>query len=160
MNIPVTSADILQQFARTLMTSLDTNKDKQLSTTEFTSFLTSLGVSGDGASPAVPSALTGPAPYLAGFSDSKLANLNHTTVKYLFGRVAQGYSLSSVNDGASAQTLLEQMRPALEAAGITVQGIKNDKLQVLDDAGDSAWVDVIRGANSGDPAFQWHDTRF
>ena len=36
MNIPVVSADLLEQFARTLMTSLDGNRDGQLSTTEFT----------------------------------------------------------------------------------------------------------------------------
>ena len=42
MNIPVTSGNLLEQFARTLMTSLDGNRDGQLSTTEFTSFLTSV----------------------------------------------------------------------------------------------------------------------
>jgi len=61
MNIPVTSGNLLEQFARTLMTSLDGNRDGQLSTTEFTSFLTSVmggaggagvaGVAGDAGPP-------------------------------------------------------------------------------------------------------------
>ena len=40
MNIPVTSTNLLEQLARTLMTSLDVNRDGQISTSEFASFLT------------------------------------------------------------------------------------------------------------------------
>ena len=97
---------------------------------------------------------------MAGFDDAKLGNLSHTTVKYLFGRVAQRYSLVSVRDHASAASLLLQMRPDLEAAGITMLDVSRDRIQIRDDERQTAWVDVIRGASAGDPAFQWHDTRF
>ena len=151
MNIPTVSANLLDQFARTLMTSLDGNRDGQLSTSEFTSFLTGL---------ADTARATGPGPHMVGFNDAKLGNPSHTTVKYLFGRVAQRFSLASVRDKASAEALLLQMRPDLEAAGITVLDVSRDRIQVRDDQGQTAWVDVIRGASAGDPAFQWHDTRF
>lgn len=150
MNIPIASANLLEQFARTLMTSLDGNRDGQLSTTEFTSFLAGFAETARG---------TGPAPLMAGFNNAKLGNPSHTTVKYLFGRVAQHYSLASVHDKASAESLLLEMRPDLEAAGITVVDVNGDKIQVRDDQGDTAWIDVIRGTHAGDPAFQWHDTR-
>ena len=61
---------------------------------------------------------------------------------------------------ATAEALLRQMRPALEAAGITVLDVSRGKIQVLDDQGQIAWVDVIRGAGAFDQAFQWLDTRF
>ena len=97
---------------------------------------------------------------MEGFDDTKLGDPSHTSMKYLFGRVAQRYSLASVRDKASAESLLLQMRPDLEAAGITVLDVSRDKIQVRDDQGQTAWVDVIRGASAGDPAFQWLDTRF
>ena len=33
--------------------------------------------------------------------------------------------------------------------------VSKDKIQ--NNQGDAIWVDVIRGASAGDPAFQWHD---
>ena len=151
MNIPVVSADLLEQFARTLMTSLDGNRDGQLSTTEFTSFLAAFADNRTGRE--------GPSPRMAGF-DAKLGDPSHTTMKYMFGRVAQRYSLASVRDMASAEALLQDMKPELEAVGITVLDVSRDKIKVLDDLGRPAWIDVIRSAGASDPAFQWLDTRF
>ena len=75
--------------------------------------------------------------------------------------VAQRYSLASVTDKASAESLLIQMRPELEAAGLTVLDVSKDKIQIQIQNGQGVtfWVDVIRGASAGDPAFQWHDLR-
>jgi len=161
MHIPVASPNLFEQFARTLMASLDANRDGQLSTTEFMSFLTGFAGSGSGTDTATSAAQhAGVPPRLAGFDDAKLGNPSHTTVKYLFGRVAQRYTLASVLDKTSAESLLRQMRPDLEAAGITVLDVSRDKIQVLDDQGQTAWIDVIRGASAGDPAFQWLDMRF
>ena len=164
MDIHVPSGNLIEHFARTLMTSLDGNRDGQLSASEFTSFLTKLASEGLGANSSTHAAEhegttpnEGPAPLLAGFDIAKLANPSHTTVKYLFGRVAQRYSLASVHDKASAESLLLQMRPDLEAAGITVLDVSRDKIQIRDDEGRTVWFDVIRGATAGDPAFQWHD---
>jgi hypothetical protein len=61
---------------------------------------------------------------------------------------------------SSAESLLSQMRADLEAAGITVLDVSRDKIQIRDEKGQAAWIDVIRGAGAADPAFQWLDTRF
>ena len=136
MNISIGPTNLFEQFARTLMTSLDANRDGQLSTTEFTSFLTRFASAGIGTdSPISPAQHAGPSPLMAGFDEAKLGNPSHTTVKYLFGRVAQRYNLLSVRDHASAESLLLQMRPDLEAAGIIVLDVSRDKIQVLDDQG-------------------------
>ncbi|TDI21682.1 MAG: hypothetical protein E2P06_13765 [Acidobacteria bacterium] len=50
--------------------------------------------------------------------------------------------------------------PASALHRITVLDVSRDKIQVLDDQGQTAWIDVIRGASAGDPAFQWLDMRF
>jgi hypothetical protein len=142
------------------MTSLDGNRDDKLSTSEFASFLSKFTAPGTGTDAATSPAHEGPAPLMAGFNEAKLSDPNHNTVKYLFGRVAQHHSLASVHDGASAESVLQEMLPALEAAGITVSDVSKDKIQVLDDEGQATWIDVIRGANSTNPAFQWLDTRF
>ena len=67
------------------------------------------------------------------------------------------YSPASVTDKASAEALLMQMRPELEAAGLTVLDVSKGTIQIQNNQGDAIWVDVIRGASAGDPAFQWHD---
>jgi hypothetical protein len=159
MNVPVTTTNLLEQFARTLMTSLDGNRDGQLSTTEFTSFLSKFAGEGFGADARTSASVNeGPAPEMAGFHPGKLADPGHTTVKYLFGRVAQHHSLASVLDKTSAESLLQQMQPDLKAAGLNVLDVKGDKIQIKHNDGQTSWVDVIRGATAGSPAFQWLDT--
>ena len=85
---------------------------------------------------------------MAGFDAGKLADVTHTTMKYKFGRVAQQYSLESVNDKTSAQALLTTMKPDLEAAGLQVLGVDGDSIKVSDN-GQETWIDVIRGSKSG-----------
>ena len=156
MNIPVASGNITEQFARTLMTSLDLRRDDPRSADEFTSYLTALAGEELGTdSPTHPATHDGPAPRMIGFDFATLSDPSHATVKYQFGRVAQRYSLASVRDHASAESLLLQMRPDLEAAGIAVLDVSQDKIQVRDDHGRAGWIGVIGGAGGIDPAFQW-----
>jgi hypothetical protein len=164
----VSSANPIDQLARSLVDRFDANKDGQLTTDEFTSFLSSFlnsvstGNKGNafGLTGAVPAA-SGPRSPMEGFDAAKLADPSHNHVKYKFARVALNYSLSSVTDKASAGALLESMKADLQAAGIDVLGIKGDKIQVNDDAGQPAWIDVMRGdGRGGAAAWQWMDTRF
>lgn len=165
----VSSPNPLDQLARSLVDRFDANKDGQLTTDEFTSFLSSfLGSVAPGAGAALGVAAGAPAVGLAasktpleGFDAGKLADLTHTSVKYRFGRVAQHYSLSSVTDKSKAESLLNSMQADLTAAGVDVLAVKGDQIQVKDDAGQAAWIDVIRGAGAGGGAgWQWLDTRF
>ena len=163
----VSSTNPLDQLAQSLVQRFDANQDGQLTTDEFTSFLSSflnslstgngnaLGIASGAAS-----SNAGPKAALEGFDMGKINNPSNTHVKYKFGRIAQNYSLSSVTDKASAEALLNSMKPQMQAAGIDVLAIKGDKIQVKDDAGQAAWIDVIRATGSSDTGWQWLDTRY
>jgi len=171
----VQSSNPLQELARTLFSNYDGNNDGLLSSDEFTTFLnrlvtttaastttTTTGVTASAFTPITTTALTlttGPRSSMEGFDFAKVANTNHLTMKYKFARVAWNYDLSSVTDQASAETVLKGMVPDLEKAGLSVLEVKGDSLKLEDDAGEF-WVDVVRGACSGSPAFQWLDTRY
>ncbi len=171
---PLQSTSTLNDLASALVSRFDLNKDGQLTTEEFTQFLSTMlgstGLSTRASTTDSTGSTTGSAgstgfhgtvrPVMAGFDAGKLADVTHTTMKYKFGRVAQRYSLESVNDKASAGALLTSMKPDLDAAGLDVLAVDGDSIKVKDDAGQEAWIDVIRGSKSGAPAWQWLDTRF
>ena len=166
----VSSTNPLDQLAQSLVQRFDANQDGQLTTDEFTSFLSSflssissgngnaLGLSTTTSTNAA--ANSGPKARLEGFDMGKINNPSNTHVKYKFGRIAQNFSLSSVTDKASAEALLNSMKPQMQAAGIDVLDVKGDKIQVKDDAGQPAWIDVIRATGSSDTGWQWMDTRY
>lgn len=92
---------------------------------------------------------------LEGYDQAKLDNPDHKTPKYLFGRVAQNFDLSSVKgDKSKAETLLKAMIPELKAAGLEVLSVEGDKIQVKTEVG-YEWVDVIRGAGGDNPGWWW-----
>lgn len=92
---------------------------------------------------------------LEGYDANKLANPEHKTPKYLFGRVAQGFKLDSVQgDKAKAEELLKAMLPDLKKAGLEVVGVEGDRIQVKTELG-YEWVDVVRGAGSDNPGWHW-----
>jgi hypothetical protein len=164
----IESANPMQDLAQQLVQKFDTNGDGSLTTQEFTTFLTTfmgtLGPTGYTGTGTGTGTTTGAGSgigrgQMEGFDMNKIGDPGVTTVKYKFARVAQNYGLASVNDMGSAQSLLNQMVPELQAAGVTVLGVDRDKIQVLDDSGQSAWIDVIRGAGGANPAWQWLDQR-
>lgn len=95
----------------------------------------------------------GPVP-LEGFDAGKLRDPGHTTVKYLFGRVATHFGLESVKDKAGAEALLNKMVPDLRAAGLDIVGVKGDRLLMKTPLGLES-IDVVRGAGSGNPGWWW-----
>jgi len=169
----VSSGNPLDQLARALVSKFDANQDGQLTTEEFTSFLNQfLGSSAnalangtktggfDGSATANGLKNGTVRPPMRGFNAQKLADPNHDTVKYMFGRVAQRYSLESVHDKQSAEALLNSMRDDLKAEGLNVLDVSKDKIKILDNAGQEAWIDVVNSAATNHPAWQWLDTRF
>jgi hypothetical protein len=160
------------QIARALVDRFDANKDGQLTTEEFTSFLsnflTSAALPAGKAVGLSAESLPGSGlkfgtvrPALEGFDAGKLADAGHLTAKYKFARVAQQYSLEGVTSKAAAESLLNSMKSDLTAAGLEVLDVSKDKIKIKDDAGQDAWIDVIRAAGSGRAgAWQWLDTRF
>lgn len=91
---------------------------------------------------------------LEGFDAGKLRDANHTTVKYLFGRVATHFGLESVKDKAGAEALLNKMVPDLRAAGLDIVGVKGDRLLMKTPLGLES-IDVVRGAGGGNPGWWW-----
>jgi len=173
--IPIQSGNPFQELSRLFAETVDGNRDGQVSQDEFATFLANLLQSLGNRSNEAVSAPTGTAPrstvvrslttlpmasesnrpHMSGFSATKLADSTHDSPKYVFGHLAQNIDLSSVVDKASAEALLQQMRPELEAGGMTILDIEKDSILIPDDHGNPVWVDVIWGAESGRPAFQW-----
>ena len=154
----VQSTTPFEQIARSLVDRFDANKDGQLTTEEFTTFLSNfLSTAAAPAGAAAPAA-SAPAnglklgtvrPRLQGFDHDKIADLDHTTVKYKFARVAKQYSIESVTSKSAAEDLLNTMKADLSAAGLEVLEIKNDKIRIRGDQGQELWVDVLKAVGSG-----------
>jgi hypothetical protein len=148
----------LNALAQQLVRTFDRNKDGQLSTEEFTSVLSDFvqrlatADTPNNAASSANSSTTRHTDHLSGFVPEKLESSQ--SIKYKFGRAAMEFDLSSVKDKASAEALLNEMKPAMEREGLEVLEIKNDKIRVRYE-GQPLWVDVIRGASSGNTAFQW-----
>jgi hypothetical protein len=167
--LPIDSATPIAQLARSLFDVYDTNHDGKLGSDEFARLIakltggtaaatagTSATASANGTTPVWSSAASGRTPRnrMDGFDSAKIANESHRTPKYLFARVAQFADLSGVTDKASAEAVLRNMLPELQAAGLEVTDVRGDKLKVMWE-GKEGWVDVVQGANSGSPSFQW-----
>jgi hypothetical protein len=174
---PIQSGNPFQELSRLFAETADANRDGQVSQDEFATFLTNLLRSlntlptNSQAAPAnntlpaarptvlsslsaLPLASESNRPHMSGYSQTKLADATHDTPKYLFGRLAQNIDLSSVVDKESAEALLLRMRPELEAAGLEILNVERDRIQIMEGE-EPVWIDVIRGAESGSPAFQW-----
>ena len=166
----VQSTTPFDQIARQLVDRFDANKDGQLTTEEFTSFLSNFLTT-----PATPNGVANGVaagagtnglklgtvkPNMDAFDSRKVADPGHLTVKYKFAKVAKQYSLESVTDKTKAEELLKQMKADLTAIGLNVLDINKDKIKIKDDAGQEVWYDVIRAAGSGHArGWQFSDTR-
>ena len=166
----VQSTTPFDQIARQLVDRFDANKDGQLTTEEFTSFLSNFlttpatpnGVANGVAAGAgtIGLKLGTVTPNMDAFDSRKVADPGHLTVKYKFAKVAKQYSLESVTDKTKAEELLKQMKADLTAIGLNVLDISKDKIKIKDDAGQEVWYDVIRAAGSGHArGWQFSDTR-
>lgn len=159
-SVNATASTPIDTLARQLVQRFDSNRDGKLTTEEFTSVLRTLMDAQPSAGTSAAASATAPVvsagirrtDHMAGFDLAKLDASQST--KYRFARAASEASLASVTDKASAEALLTSMRPTFEREGLNVLAVKGDRIQVMHE-GQPLWVDVIRGANSGTPSFQW-----
>jgi EF hand len=168
---PLTAGATVQDLARTLMQTFDTNNDGQLTSDEFGTFLTKLL---SGVSTAASTTATGSASsVLAGINTTafKLGSQSNGTAKF------EGFNFESTNDlrlsakyafAAAAQkapsmpytkTEAENwfntyIKPTMEALGHRINWVKGDKFQFTDSVGTFV-VDFVRGADGPDPALAW-----
>jgi hypothetical protein len=164
---PLSSGPSIVEVARQVVQRFDTNRDGRLDAEEFSTLLGRLAgeagrdAAGTAASNATPALYAPPdtgvrarRAVLEGFDGRKLADDDHRTPKYLFARVAQHADLSGVRDKAGAEAVLRSLVPDLQAAGLDVLDVRGDSVKLRIEGRDT-WVDVVRGATSGAPAFQW-----
>jgi hypothetical protein len=160
---PIQPGSSIQEMARSLMRTVDSNGNGELSTEEFTSFLAKLmtGVqTGVGTSPAATAtattrgaAATGASLKFEGFDFNKGADPARSA-KYAFAAAAQKVG-SMPTSKADAETWFNSgIKGEMEQLGHKIDWVKGDKFQFTNWQGTFV-VDYVRGAASGNPALAW-----
>jgi hypothetical protein len=164
---PIQPGSAIQEMARSLMRTVDSNGNGELSTEEFTSFLAKLmtGVqTGLSASPTATATSTAARAYGAaaggsaslrfeGFDFSK-PNDPAKSAKYAFAAAAE-QSGGMPTTKADAETWFNSsIRGEMERQGHQINWVKGDKFQFTNWQGTFV-VDFVRGADGANPALAW-----
>ena len=166
---PIQATTVIQDLAKAITSRYDADGDGRLSSDEFSGFLSSFlgsmktnplaSAGGTGLSSATGTVATPPAVdrpkigTMAGFDLTKLADLSHTTPKYLTARVLQYYP----NTPAGLKSALPELQQLVP--GMTIKGNSGDRLDFGDYISPEGIrvgvVDVIQSAGTGGVAWQW-----
>jgi hypothetical protein len=161
---PIQPGASIQEMARSLMRTVDSNGNGELSTEEFTSFLAKLmtgvqtGLSGSPTAVTTTAttsgaAATGASLKFEGFDFNKNAD-PAKSAKYAFAAAAQK-SGSMPTSKADAETWFNaNIKGEMEKLGHKVDWVKGDKFQFTNWQGTFV-VDYVRGAASSNPALAW-----
>jgi hypothetical protein len=166
--IPVQGTNPIQDLATRITKKLDVDGDGNLSSIEFSSFLTQFlgALQSQPQTGTTPSALTkaltataGAAAdrkaigTMAGFDSAKLLNESHDSSKYRIGRILQYYP----NTPAGLRDALPEIQQLIP--GVKIAGSNGDKLDFgsyVDSRGFTLGViDVLQSAGAGGTAWQW-----
>lgn len=159
----IQSGASVQDLAKTLMTTLDGDKNGQLSTEEFTSFLSKLlaGVQTVNSS-ATASALASATPTATsagnslkfeGFDFAKGAD-PAKSAKYAFAAAAQSSGIMPTSKSGAEAWFNTSIKPEMEKLGHKIDWVKGDRFQFTNWQGTFV-VDYVRGAASSSPALAW-----
>jgi hypothetical protein len=163
----INSTTSVQDLAKTLLAQFDTNKDSQISTDEFSGFLTKLlsGINSNYAgtslaSSATKSTATSTTP-TTGTSGVKFEGFDFSvtkdplkSAKYSFAQAAKAAGTMPTNKEDAAAWFNANIKPKMEADGHTINSVSGDKFTFTNWQG-TFTVDYIRGASSGNPALAW-----
>jgi hypothetical protein len=159
---PIQSGSSVQEMARQLMRTVDTNGNGELSTEEFTSFLAKLmtGVQGGfaaspaaTATPTATATATGAALKFEGFDFAKNAD-PAKSAKYAFAAAAQKAGSMPTSKADAEVWFNTNIKGEMEKLGHKIDWVKGDKFQFTNWQG-TFTVDYVRGAASSNPALAW-----
>ncbi len=154
----IQSGASVQDLARTLMTSLDGDKNGQLSSEEFTSFLSKLlsGVQ-TASTPTAPAAAatagTASNVKFEGFDFGKNAD-PAKSAKYAFASLAQKAGTMPTSKADAEAWFNNNTKTGMHKLGHQVDWVKGDRFQFTNWQGTFV-VDYVRGAASSNPALAW-----
>jgi len=157
---PIQPGASIQEMARSLMRTVDTNGNGELSTEEFTSFLAKLmtGVqTGLSASPTAvtttAAATTGASLKFEGFDFNKGAD-PAKSAKYAFAAAAQKSGSMPTSKAEAESWFNSNIKGEMEKLGHKIDWVKGDRFQFTNWQGTFV-VDYVRGAASTNPALAW-----
>jgi hypothetical protein len=154
---PIQPGAVIQEMARSLMRTVDSNGNGELSTEEFTSFLARLmtGVqTGLSANPPTATRSGGGASLkFEGFDFSKV-NDPAVSAKYAFAAAAERAGSMPTTKADAEVWFNTNIKPDMERLGHQINWVKGDKFQFTNWQGTFV-VDFVRGADGGNPALAW-----
>jgi hypothetical protein len=156
---PIQPGASIQEMARSLMRTVDSNGNGELSTEEFTNFLAKLmtGVqTGLAASPtaAAPAAGTTSNIRFEGFDFAKGAD-PAKSAKYAFAAAAQQVGTMPTSKADAEMWFNTSIKGEMEKLGHKIDWVKGDRFQFTNWQGTFV-VDYVRAAATGNTALQWH----
>jgi hypothetical protein len=147
-------------MARSLMRTVDTNGNGELSTEEFTSFLAKLMTGVQTGLAASPTAVTTPAAAgttsnikFEGFDFAKNAD-PAKSAKYAFAAAAQKIGTMPTSKADAEVWFNTNIEAEMEKLGHKIDWVKGDRFQFTNWQGTFV-VDYVRGAASSNPALAW-----
>jgi hypothetical protein len=163
---PISSDSGIQDLAKTIAERFDADRNGQLSMTEFADVMKALlagpakqtfpsaSINTPVVKPATVAADRAKVGTMAGFDPLKLANLDHTTIKYQVGRVLQYFP----NTPQGLRDALAEIQAIVP--GATITGTNGDKLDFGSYSDPKSGerigvIDVLQAAGAGGRAWQW-----
>lgn len=161
---PIQAGGGVQDLARSLMTAVDGNRDGQLSTEEFSSFLaklltgirteaTAANFAGLANSPTPASPSAGGSARFEGFDFGRPQDTQRSA-KDAFAMLAQRAGSVPQTKAEAESWFNTNIRGEMERLGHRVEWVKGDKFQFTNWQG-TFTVDFVRGADGPSPAFWW-----
>lgn len=156
------STNPVQDLAKSLMDSFDKNSDGQLTTDEFSAFLSKLlaGIKSETAIGKVAATVQPDMSMLSGAS-LKFEGFNFDRAQDVNSSAKDAFAMLAKKSGTLPQTKSEAeswfntyIKSGMEELGHKVNWVKGDKFSATNWQG-TFTVDFVRGADGPDPAFQW-----
>jgi hypothetical protein len=158
---PIQPGASIQEMARSLMRTVDSNGNGELSTEEFTNFLAKLmtgvqtGLAGNPTA-ATPGAAAGTTSNIRfeGFDFAKNAD-PAKSAKYAFAAAAQKIGTMPTSKPDAEVWFNTNIKAEMERLGHKIDWVKGDRFQFTNWQGTFV-VDYVRAAATGNTALQWH----